>query len=128
MDGANAARKEGKKVVSVLDFDDVPSILPKGSTAVELKLREKAEMINNHVERGNDVYVHCMRGRNRSVACVAAYLVMFKRLDSNEAWDAIQDLRPVANVKDKNTFSREIENIQKSIKQAQSEGTVVYNS
>ena len=59
------------------------------------------------------VYVHCMKGVNRSAAAVAAFLVLYHGLGAEEAWGAVGKLRPIANVGFQNTFHREVAEIAK---------------
>jgi protein-tyrosine phosphatase len=57
-------------------------------------------MINEAVEKGNTVYVHCKNGHGRSPTMVAAYLIRYKGLSVDEAIDLIVQKRPETHIEE----------------------------
>jgi protein tyrosine phosphatase (PTP) superfamily phosphohydrolase (DUF442 family) len=57
------------------------------------QLREGVAFIQDEVERGGAVYVHCGAGVGRAATMAAAYLVS-TGLSAADAWDRIRQVRP----------------------------------
>lgn len=64
-------------------------------------------------EEGHRVFVHCMHGKNRSVAAAVAYLVLHRGVPLDAAYRHVKHLRRQANVGERNTFHRELARIAK---------------
>jgi protein tyrosine phosphatase (PTP) superfamily phosphohydrolase (DUF442 family) len=56
-------------------------------------LREGVEFLQDEIERGGKVYVHCMLGVGRSVTLIAAYLVSLG-MTPEAAWELLRRKRP----------------------------------
>jgi len=54
-----------------------------------------AESINQHMCHNKRVYVHCIQGRSRSVSILIYYLIKFKNMSFDEAFEKIQKNRPI---------------------------------
>jgi protein-tyrosine phosphatase len=55
------------------------------------------EFIHKHaVTQGNNIFVGCIAGRQRSAACVAAYLMAKHKMTPHEACKLVMDKRPEA--------------------------------
>lgn len=54
------------------------------------------ERINNNIQAGETTYVHCHRGRSRSVTITAAYLIRYERMSATAAVKYIKRRRPMA--------------------------------
>jgi uncharacterized membrane protein YgcG len=52
--------------------------------------------------------VHCMHGKNRSVAATVSYLVLHRGAQLEAAYDHVKKLRHQAHVRERNTFHREL--------------------
>lgn len=57
------------------------------------QLRIGSAIINENVENGNTIYVHCKNGHGRSPTLVAAYLIRYKNLEVDEAISFIKSKR-----------------------------------
>jgi protein tyrosine phosphatase (PTP) superfamily phosphohydrolase (DUF442 family) len=58
------------------------------------QLEKGVEFIQNEVDHGHGVYIHCEAGVGRSIAMAAAYLVREKGHSPTEAWEEIRQTRP----------------------------------
>ena len=108
---AAAARCTGARVVSVLEISDAAPLEPSERRDVIALFAAKAAQIASHIDQGHRVFVHCMHGKNRSVAATVAYLVMHRGVGLEEAWEHVKRLRHQANVRTRNTFHRELARI-----------------
>ena len=61
-------------------------------------LTEAVEWIDGQIEEGRIVLVHCAKGRGRSVALVAAYLMDRCNMSYEEAAQLLKDKRPLTNL------------------------------
>lgn len=52
------------------------------------------DFIHNVIEAGDNVYVHCMNGHGRSPTLVAAYLIKYNKMSSEDAIALIASKRP----------------------------------
>ena len=57
-------------------------------------------IINEAVENGRVIYVHCTNGHGRSPTMVAAYLVRYKKLSIDDVIDSIKQKRPEVHIED----------------------------
>lgn len=57
-------------------------------------------IINEAVENGRVIYVHCTNGHGRSPTMVAAYLIRYKKLSIDDAIDSIKQKRPEIHIED----------------------------
>lgn len=71
-----------------------------GYAPAQKQLDVGSAMINEAVENGDTVYVHCKNGHARSPTMVAAYLVRFQEMGADEAIDYIAKRRPEIHVED----------------------------
>ena len=61
-------------------------------------LSEGADWINEQIENGRTVLVHCAKGRGRSATLVAAYLMRHENLPYDECRDIMKDVRPLVKL------------------------------
>lgn len=54
-----------------------------------------AQAIHDFVSRGENVYVHCMAGMNRSATLLASYFIIYRGMLPMEAVRLIKDSRPL---------------------------------
>lgn len=59
-----------------------------------------SSVINEMINLGNKVYVHCKEGHGRSPTMVAAYLIRYKGYKVNEAIEYISKKRPGVHIED----------------------------
>lgn len=64
---------------------------------IELILPRTYDLINESIERGEPVLVHCQAGISRSVTVVAAFLIKNKGMTATQALAKIRAVRPIAN-------------------------------
>jgi len=57
-------------------------------------------IINEVVEKGKRIYVHCKNGHGRSPTLIAAYLIRFKGKKVAEAVEQIKKVRPEIHIED----------------------------
>ena len=57
-------------------------------------------IINESVENGNTIYVHCKNGHGRSPTMIAAYYVRYKGFEIADAVKKIKDIRGEIHVED----------------------------
>lgn len=77
--------------VPIRDFDDAD---------LRNKLHEAASVLNELINAGLTVYVHCSGGVNRSPSVVIAYLFWFLRWPLDEASHHVQRCHPCAPIMD----------------------------
>ncbi len=65
------------------------------------KLRLVARLVNEHVQNGRQVYLHCTAGRGRSPTCAAAYLI-YSGMSLSDARQTVRGKREVWNGTDAN--------------------------
>ncbi|MDF1500058.1 MAG: dual specificity protein phosphatase family protein [Anaerolineales bacterium] len=58
------------------------------------QLEEGVKFIQEEIDHGHGVYIHCEAGVGRSIAMAAAYLIRAHGLSPLEAWDEIRQTRP----------------------------------
>ncbi len=61
-------------------------------------LDEGVAFIHKQVEAGNTVLVHCAKGRGRSVALLAAYLMRYEGMSFDKANRLLSEKRPLSNL------------------------------
>lgn len=93
--------------VSVLDSGDVKSVSQLASN-----LHPSAEFINEKLEGGQRVLVHCHRGLSRSPTIIAAFLMLFKNFTLEEALFKINQKR---FVKPRDEFKTVLVNLEEQI-------------
>ena len=59
-----------------------------------------SSIINEAVENGNIIYVHCQHGHGRSPTLVSAYFIRYKKMTVDEAINAISQKRPEIHLED----------------------------
>jgi len=63
----------------------------------ESQFRKGAAILNRWINAGHKVIVHCYAGISRSVSTVLAYLMIYKRLMYQQAYDLVKKGRPELN-------------------------------
>ncbi|NGX34293.1 MAG: hypothetical protein K1060chlam1_00644 [Candidatus Anoxychlamydiales bacterium] len=58
-------------------------------------LHKAADFINENVLKNKKIYVHCTAGRSRSAMAIIAYLIKYKKMDLNEAFEFVKLKRRV---------------------------------
>ncbi|KAK3233146.1 hypothetical protein CYMTET_56544, partial [Cymbomonas tetramitiformis] len=110
---ATQMKRQGYRVISVMDFDDEKSKNEEHSRWLCNKLVQKAgcikRILRKHAE--NQVFIHCMQGVNRSVAAVCTFLLLNTPLSLPDVYRAVKSIRPQANVGEHNTFHYELQKI-----------------
>lgn len=103
--GLEALRAQGfTSIVNLRDeFDDAEAGISLGRylylptvddhPPTQEDLLEGVQFLQEEIERGGKVYVHCMLGVGRSVTLVAAYLIS-QGMTPADAWQLIEDRRP----------------------------------
>ena len=76
----------------------VPIIDNVADDTTEAYFREGAAKINEWVEAGHTVIVHCYLGMSRSVSTVIAYLMIYKGWSFNIAFNHVSFRRPQTNI------------------------------
>lgn len=61
------------------------------------KVRGGAKCIDELINEGRIVYVHCTAGMGRAPSTVIAYLVIYKKFDLTDAYDLVKENRKVVN-------------------------------
>ncbi len=64
-------------------------------------LSEGADWIDEQIEQGRTVLVHCAKGRGRSATLVAAYLMRHKALPYEECQTLMKEARPLVKLEDR---------------------------
>uniref|UniRef100_A0ACD5U0K8 Uncharacterized protein n=1 Tax=Avena sativa TaxID=4498 RepID=A0ACD5U0K8_AVESA len=52
------------------------------------------DFMHGHALKGNGIYVHCKAGRGRSTTVVLCYLIRFKNMTPEAAWNQTWSKRP----------------------------------
>lgn len=66
--------------------------------STEHHFREGAKQIDEWVEQGKNVLVHCYEGKSRSVAVVITYLMLYKGMSFDVAYLQVKAQRSKANI------------------------------
>jgi hypothetical protein len=80
----------GRFSYMTLDIDDSPR------QPIHAELAASRVFIRLVLEQGDVVFVHCQKGKSRSVAMVAGYLMAAESLSSGDALAQIRRCRPIA--------------------------------
>lgn len=64
-------------------------------------LSEGADWIDEQIEQGRTVLVHCAKGRGRSATVVAAYLMRHQDLPYEDCHDLMKEVRPLVKLEDR---------------------------
>ena len=80
------------KITYRLDIDDDLSNF--ASTAMYNDIYNIISFMDKEIEKGNNILVHCHKGRQRSANVVAAYLMKYSRINYTAAMKYIQSKRP----------------------------------
>lgn len=59
---------------------------------------EASEKINEYVNLGKKIYIHCVHGMSRSPAILIYYLMQYKKFTFNSALDLITAIRPIVSL------------------------------
>lgn len=85
-----------------VNYDDrAPQVDDSGPPIPISKLRLVARLVDEHIENGRQVYLHCTAGLGRSPTCAAAYLI-HSGLSLPEAKNMVRSKRHVWDGKDAN--------------------------
>ena len=76
----------------------VPIIDNVADSLTDKQFREGAAKLNEWVEAGHRVLVHCFAGMSRSVSVVIAYLILYKRWPFDLAYAHLVLRRPQTNI------------------------------
>jgi len=109
-----------------LELLHLPTIDTEAPTLDNLK--KGVAFIQQHVQAGNGVYIHCWEGLGRGPTMAAAYLVS-TGLSPNQAWDKIRETRPFIRPTDAQqqqleAFARHHQDAQEPIAASQPKVTV----
>ena len=93
---ADGAQLPGLSVITpntdtYIGKDEMPTAGTLQYTRVEAALRVAAGRINESLQNGESVIVYCRRGRQRSVAVAAAYLMLYKGMGVLAALEKVRD-------------------------------------
>ena len=69
----------------------------KSDAKTESQFRKGASTLNRWITAGHKVIVHCYAGISRSVSTVLAYLMIYKGLTYDQAYDLVKKGRPELN-------------------------------
>lgn len=64
-------------------------------------LSEGADWIDDQIESGRTVLVHCAKGRGRSATLVAAYMMRHEELPYDECRDRMKEVRPLVKLEER---------------------------
>ena len=81
-----------KKIRLKIDDD----LKASSSMKMYVNLPQITDIIDQHLKSGYVVLVHCVAGRQRSCAAVAAYLMKYRKLSMNTAIELVKRKRPNA--------------------------------
>ena len=70
-----------------------------------------ADFINERIQSGQKVYVHCRGGVGRSATAIAAYLIKYKKLSCDQAIAIIKSSRPSSTIANKKARLEEFASI-----------------
>ena len=79
-----------------------------------LYLPKIIQIMKFHIQRGENVYVHCHAGMQRSACVVAAYLMATHGITPNQATQFIKKIRPIAFTPKVN-FQKSLDNYYNSL-------------
>jgi hypothetical protein len=79
-----------------------------------LYLPKIVQIMKFHIQRGENVYVHCHAGMQRSACVVAAYLMATNGVTPNQATQFIKKIRPIAFTP-KINFQKSLDNYHNSL-------------
>lgn len=68
---------------------------PDYSSPSQRDIRRAVDFIDEHVKRGENVYVHCNAGRGRSAVCVLAYMMRARGLTALQAYTEVAAYRRI---------------------------------
>jgi len=97
----NHREEESCREIGVTYDDRTPQIEDSSSPIPISKLRLVARLVDEHIQNGRQVYLHCSAGRGRSPTCAAAYLI-HSGMSLSEAKNMISSKRHVWDGKDAN--------------------------
>jgi len=97
-----AKKKINIKVISCAIESETPndykiSLYNGYNVNLEQKLRNGAEKINQLLNQGNKVLVHCTSGVSRSPTLVIYYLMVYKNITYNESYRHVRNRHPIIN-------------------------------
>lgn len=69
-----------------------------GYAPTEYQLDLGSSFINESVENGKKIYIHCKNGHARSPTMIAAYLVRFKKMSVEDAEKLLMEKRPEIHI------------------------------
>ncbi len=75
-------------------------------------VEEIPNKVNNFISKGNKILLHCRKGISRSVSCIIAYLIKYKKLKYNEAYNYILNIQE--NISPNFGFIHALENLEKN--------------
>lgn len=97
----NHREEESCREIGITYDDRTPQIEDSSSPIPISKLRLVAKLVDEHIQNGRQVYLHCSAGRGRSPTCAAAYLI-HSGMSLSEAKNMISSKRHVWDGKDAN--------------------------
>lgn len=68
-----------------------------GSPSIE-DITTGVNFIKDRVDRQETCYVHCKAGKGRSVLLVLCYLIQFRSMDEQHAFEFVREKRPQINL------------------------------
>ena len=74
--------------------------VPDGAAPSPQQLDIGSGIVNDAIEAGKIVYVHCKNGHGRSPSVVAAYLIRFKGYSVADAIGLIEEKRPESHIEE----------------------------
>jgi len=75
--------------IILLHIDDISENLDEDSFTID-KLIKAVEFINDHINRGDNVLVHCKAGSSRSPTAIIAYIMQSNKLNVNDSLYFVQ--------------------------------------
>ena len=100
------------KITYRLDIDDDLSTITMQKMYSEIY--KIIDFIDNEIEKGNNILVHCLKGKQRSANIVAAYLMKYSRINYTAAMKYIQSKRPICFTPS-NNFEMVLKKIEKDL-------------
>ena len=76
-----------------LDIDDDLSV--ESMKIMYKNIYKIIDFIDDEIEKGNNILVHCHKGMQRSANIVAAYLMKYSRINYTAAMEYIRSKRPI---------------------------------
>ena len=83
---------DNNKITYRLDIDDDLSTL--ALSKMYKDIYNIIDFMDREIEKGNNILVHCHKGKQRSANIVAAYLMKYSRINYTAAMKYIQSKRP----------------------------------